>query len=202
MMRLLSTMRQRVYIDMLICLLPVAGCSGTSGNGTQLPTTLLIHDTTGASYLYECHDNKCTIHPTTGTPQVSCSDAATFSYSWDRFFTIVIFGPMSLQRLVACNDNNSCPSAPDGSVYSCISGLCQRPGSLGNVVAAWDAINLCQASDPWPPDCGTAFLSDPNYTAAANKVLAVCAGAQAYFTPDADAGIDAMCTVPPSCLQP
>jgi hypothetical protein len=189
--------------------------SSACGSSKAPSTSLLIHDTTGAQYLYVCDGGSCNIERTARTPHVKCvgNDGGMvdgpFSYSWGRFFYVVIFGPASLQRPVACSPGDTCPTAPDGTSYACIRGLCQKSGFKGTVVTADDAINLCQAGDPWPPDCGTAFLADPAYGAAANKVFAVCPAAAMSPAPPPDAGIpfgyynpNAMCPVPPSCLQP
>jgi hypothetical protein len=189
--------------------------SSDCGSTKATPTSLLIHDTTGAQYLYVCDSGSCSIKPTASTPHVQCvgNDGGIvdgpFSYAWGRFFSIMIFGPASLQRPVACSPGETCPTAPDGTSYTCIHGLCQKPGSTGTVVPAFDAINLCQAGDPWPSDCGTAFLADPAYGAAANKVFAACPAAAMSPTPPPEAGVafgnydpNAMCPVPPSCLQP
>jgi hypothetical protein len=178
----------------------VAACGGSSA---PPPAPIILRDTTGAEYQYVCDRQPCSIVPTEKSPPLSCSGKpADWSYSWGRFFTIVVFGPASLERPVACTTDANCPTAPDGTVYACIDRLCQKAGSTGDVVAAIEAVNLCQATDPWPSDCGTAFLNDPAYEAAANKVLAVCPNAQVFFSPSPDAGANVMCTVPPSCLQP
>jgi hypothetical protein len=196
----LHELAQRIHRGLgLTGLFAVVACGGNS----PAPAPIVLHDTTGAEYQYVCDQQPCSIVPTAKSPAFTCTGKSTgWSYSWDRFFTIVVFGAASLERPVACTTSTNCPTAPDGTVYACIDRLCQKPGSTGNVVKAIDAVNLCQASDPWPSDCGTAFLDDPAYGVAANKVLAVCPSAQVFFSPSDAGSPDAMCSVPPSCLQP
>lgn len=198
-----SLLAQRIHSGLgLTGLFAVVACGGNS----PAPAPIVLHDTTGAEYQYVCDQQPCSIVPTAKSPPLTCcGKSASWSYSWDQFFTIV-------RRLRSCiasasrrlHHERELPTAPDGTASCASIGSARSPDRPATSSRPPMRSTLCQAGDPWPGDCGMAFLDDPAYGAAANKVLAaVCPSAQPFFAPSSDAeSPGAMCPVPPSCLQP
>jgi hypothetical protein len=97
-----------------------------------------------------------------------------------------------LCRLVACQTNGDCPRIDAATDYVCLSGLCQKVGSSGNLVKPHEAESLCVNDAPRPRTCGEA-LTDSVTQASFDLVQRDC--------PDASRSAPS-CPVPASCRQP
>ena len=191
-----SVNRQRELRAAMAVLAMVIGC------GSDDAWSTVLHDTSGAAFQHTCDDGRCSLSPAEGTPApLGCgSGTPAYASSWGRFFDICDVAKdddgwtsiAALCRLAACQANSDCPRIDASTAYVCLSGLCQKEGSSGNVVKPHEAQALCMNGAPRPRTCAEALV-DPATEAAFELVDRECPGVSRSML---------SCTVPASCQQP
>jgi hypothetical protein len=173
-----------------------------SGCGSDDAWSTALRDTSGAAFQHTCDEGRCSLSPGEGTPAPLGCGTGTPAYAsaWSRFFEICDVAKdddgwsstPALCRLVACHANSDCPRVDVTTAYVCISGLCQKEGSSGNLVNPREAEALCVSDAPRPRTCAEAFLNSAAQ-AAVELVDRECPGVPRSMP---------SCTVPASCRQP